>query len=106
MQHLERCTIWKKPKDPANWENSISDAFAAMSPEMMLVYRMNRPGDGASVTLNGKRRENYDNLLASEVASRHGGALVQWPEETSNGNKNKVRKWLYAIQKTGKAVRS
>lgn len=99
MQHLERCTIWKKPKDPANWLNSLRDAFVSAAPGSMLVYRIEKPSTGSA---NSSAPENK---IAADVAGKMGGALVQWPEEPSRGDKNMVRKWLYAIQKPRKAVR-
>ena len=100
MQHLERCTIWNKPKDPANWLNSLRDAFISAAPGSLLVYRIEKPSTGSA---NSSAPENK---IAVEVAAKLRGALVQWPEGPSHGDKNKVRKWLYAIQKPGKAVRS
>lgn len=89
MNNVEKCVFWKKPKDPANWPNSLSDTFAAMSPGKMLIYRHEQPSTAPSEV----------NKIAQAVAASRKGALVQWPEEPCNGNQNAVRKWLYAIQK-------
>ena len=89
MKHADRIQFWKRPKDKANWLNSLSDTFAAMTPGKMLVYRHDAPSMAASEV----------NKIAQAVATSRKGALVQWPEEACNGNQSAVRKWLSAIQK-------
>lgn len=96
MKHPDRIQFWKRPKDKANWPASLSDTFAAMPEGRMLIYRHEQPSTAPSEV----------NKIAQAVATSRKGALVQWPEEPSRGDKNKVRKWLYAIQKPGRAVRS
>jgi hypothetical protein len=89
MNHADRIQFWKRPKDKANWPNSLSDTFAAMPAGKMLVYRHDAPSMAASEV----------NKIAQAVAASRKGALVQWPEEACNGNQHAVRKWMYAIQK-------
>jgi hypothetical protein len=89
MKHADRIQFWKRPKAKANWLNSLSDTFAAMAPGMMLIYRFEQPSTA----------EDDINKIAAAVAASRKGALVQWPEDSCNGNQNAVRKWFYAIQK-------
>ena len=89
MKHADRIQFWKRPKSKESWPNSLSDTFAAMAPGKMLVYRHDAPSLVASEA----------NKIAAAVATSRKGALVQWPEDPCDGNKNAVRKWLYAIQK-------
>lgn len=89
MNNADRIQFWKRPRDKANWLNSLSDTFAAMAPGKMLVYRHDAPSMATSEV----------NKIASAVAASRKGALVQWPEDAANGNQHAVRKWLYAIQK-------
>jgi hypothetical protein len=94
MNHADRAVIWKAPRNSADWENSLHDAFVSLPAGKMLVYRVARP-----VASNGAPPVNK---MAADVARRLKGALVQWPAKACEGQ-NIVREWCYAIQKRNAA---
>jgi hypothetical protein len=94
MRHFNRMTLWNKPKRSENWENSMADAYVSMPAGNMLAYRMEKPSQA-----NGQAPT--ENRMATAIAARLGGALVQWPTESCNGNQRLERVWIYAIQKPG-----
>jgi hypothetical protein len=60
MKHADRIQFWKRPKDKANWPNSLSDTFAAMPAGKMLVYRHEQPSTAPCGEAGAMKCCNHD----------------------------------------------
>lgn len=96
MPKLGRLRFFSKPKDAKQWQSAMAAQYDSLKPGEILVYHH---------SLSPLIRKDGD---VFDVAWRLSGQkelpLVQWPEEPCGGNKNKVRRWFYGIQKPGQAA--
>lgn len=86
MRHVNRRVDLEIPRG-ADLKALLNEAVAALAPGKMLVYRR---APSQSIPTKGIY------AAAGDAATRHGCALVQWPEKPANVE---PRMWCWAVQK-------
>ncbi len=86
LRNAERVVLWQAPMDPAEYENSLTDAFVSMPRGKTLVYDVGMSGLVSAQIMNA----------GYTIAGRKGGSLVQWPNDSMS---NEKRTWCFGIEK-------
>lgn len=96
MPDLGRIRFFSPPKKSAGTADSMAAQYDSLNPGEILVYHH---GKGPAVRTPG---DLFD--VAWRLSAEQKRPLVQWPEEPSGGDKGKVRRWFYGLQKPGRAA--